>query len=96
MPHAPFYFKPEWRALRARFLSEHPHCRVCAQLGLLVAAVEVDHIIPIAKGGAQLDARNLQALCKLHHGQKTRAQKLGRQLLVFNAQGEPVDVIGRN
>ena len=43
-------------------------CRICDSL--LSASYEVDHIIPIYKGGSNV-RDNLQALCRNCHGQKT-------------------------
>jgi len=48
-------------------------CRYCKQL--LDASYEIDHIIPLYKGGNN-DLNNLQALCRNCHGQKTINDKL--------------------
>lgn len=56
-----------WVKLRAEFMREHPLCELCEKKGLIVLAEEVHHIKPIADGGARLDKRNLQALCKACH-----------------------------
>jgi 5-methylcytosine-specific restriction endonuclease McrA len=34
-------------------------------------ATDVDHIVPIAAGGAEFDRANLQGLCGPHHSSKT-------------------------
>jgi 5-methylcytosine-specific restriction endonuclease McrA len=68
-----FYNSREWRALRARHIKANPYCRVCLMLGYMERGQHVDHIHEIKGGGAPLDPRNLQTLCKLHHDQKTSA-----------------------
>lgn len=69
-----------WRKLRLMFLRTHPLCVECSRAGRVVAATDVDHIRPKAEGGT--DAwDNLQALCHVHHSEKTRsdqAKKSGR------------------
>ncbi len=61
-----------WRKVRLIQLRREPLCRRCGEL-----ATEVDHIVPIAKGGAMSDLANLQALCKRCHSRKTVAQDGG-------------------
>lgn len=54
---------------------QHWTCGRCA--GLLDAAYQVDHIVPLFKGGGN-DADNLMALCNECHGDKTwREQAVG-------------------
>jgi 5-methylcytosine-specific restriction endonuclease McrA len=48
-------------------------CSTCKQI--LDASYEIDHIIPLYKGGNN-DLNNLQALCRNCHGQKTINDKL--------------------
>ena len=36
--------------------------------------LEVDHVIPVADGGAEWDIANLQVLCRSHHLDKSRAE----------------------
>ena len=43
-------------------------CLKCGKGG----ALEVDHIIPLHKGGAMFDPANCQTLCKAHHRAKTQ------------------------
>jgi len=59
-----------WRKLRSLVLAREPLCRECARRGKIVAATEVDHIVPLSRGGTnELD--NLQPLCKSCHSRKT-------------------------
>jgi len=44
-----------------RFLQEHPLCVMCEAKGRVSVAEEVDHIIPLFKGGAD-EWENLQGL----------------------------------
>lgn len=53
-----------WRAIRAAFLRDHPHCQCGAP------ASEVDHIVSLRRGGSN-SRLNLQALCKPCHARKT-------------------------
>ena len=53
--------------------SQQWSCKNCKQL--LDASYEIDHIIPLYKGGNN-DLTNLQALCRNCHGQKTINDKL--------------------
>lgn len=60
-----------WRKLRKLFLAKNPICS-CGQL-----ALEVDHIIPLSKGGSKTDESNLQSLCKSCHSRKTATEDSG-------------------
>jgi 5-methylcytosine-specific restriction protein A len=71
-----------WRKVRLLALSRDHHlCQHCLQRDELVAATEVDHIVPIAAGGERLDLDNLQSLCSTCHKIKTFNEDgaLGRQ-----------------
>ena len=64
-----------WRKRRAAFLAEYPHCVACWREGWVVAATEVDHIVPRQQGGSD-EWTNLQALCKPHHSEKTMRESI--------------------
>ena len=49
------------------------HCNLCNNM--LDASYEIDHIIPLYKGGNN-EVYNLQALCRNCHGMKTINDKL--------------------
>lgn len=55
---------------RARYLSDHPLCVECERQGRVSAAVELDHVVPLWKGGGNDDA-NLAGLCRPCHLAKT-------------------------
>jgi 5-methylcytosine-specific restriction endonuclease McrA len=61
-----FYQSDPWKIARDEHLREEPNCRVCDQ-----PATHVDHIVPIAEGGADLDPANLRSICRQHHKSKT-------------------------
>lgn len=67
-----------WRALRGRFLIEHPYCVRCMEKGDTVTATQVDHVVP-HRGDEHLrtDWNNLQSLCASHHSEKTSTQDGG-------------------
>ena len=62
-----------WRKLRSRYLRAHPQCEVCGSDD----RVQVDHIVPISRGGGRLDWDNLQSLCIHHHSSKTATEDGG-------------------
>lgn len=70
------YNRAGWRGkggLRERHLQEFPTCQgECRDRGLIVPAVDVDHIIP-HRGDWDLfwDASNLCSLCVACHSKKT-------------------------
>ena len=60
-----------WRALRLVILArDHYRCRACGRAGRL----EVDHILPLARGGDRWDPSGLQSLCRGCHVLKTAAE----------------------
>ncbi|WP_395407957.1 HNH endonuclease [Pseudoduganella sp. UC29_106] len=56
-----------------RWKRDHPLCVICEASGITAVVEEVDHIIPLWKGGAD-DETNLQSLCKPCHATKTAAE----------------------
>jgi len=55
---------------RARWFYSNPLCVHCKDRGLVTLALELDHIIPLHKGGRD-DETNLQGLCVECHKAKT-------------------------
>ena len=78
-----------WRKVRRIQLQREPLCSHCGDV-----AREVDHIVPIADGGARLDLRNLQSLCKSCHSRKTRAQNAPGGAGRISSPPQPVDRSG--
>lgn len=63
--------------IRARVLSLEPRCALCLAVGRLRAATEVDHIVPLERGGSDND-HNLQGLCHECHVEKTAREQAER------------------
>lgn len=74
-----FYQSTQWRAVRAAFLRTHPLCVRCQQRERVVAAIVVDHIQPLKRGGARFDWSNLQSLCVSCHNTKTARETAERK-----------------
>ena len=61
-----------WRAARKRYLSAHPLCAMCLEIGRPRVATVVDHVVP-HRGDDRLfwDESNWCAMCKPCHDRKT-------------------------
>lgn len=62
--------------LRGWVKREEPLCRACLAKGLSVATEEVDHIVPLSRGGSN-DRSNMQGLCEPCHKAKSLAERQG-------------------
>ena len=60
--------------LRARLLRANPLCVMCKREGRIAAAEELDHVVPLHRGGSN-DESNLQGLCKRCHLAKSNAER---------------------
>jgi 5-methylcytosine-specific restriction protein A len=74
--------------LRERIRREEPLCRACLAAGRVSATTEIDHIVPLAKGGTN-DRENLRGLCKDCHRAVT-SDTFGRKQRI-DASGWPVE-----
>ena len=63
-----------WFKIAKRHLKTEPLCRLCKAAGFIVAAVLVDHIIPLSQGGTDA-AENRQSLCRSCHAKKTAKEQ---------------------
>ena len=68
-------YDSRWARFRASYLTAHPLCCACEKSGRVEPAHEVDHIIPLSRGGAKYDEHNLQAFCHACHSRKTWAER---------------------
>ncbi|MCX7979318.1 MAG: HNH endonuclease [Bdellovibrionaceae bacterium] len=62
-----------WGRLRVEILKETPFCELCGARPSKTNDVRlhVDHIVPVSKGGDQMDRANLQVLCSKCNGGKS-------------------------
>jgi 5-methylcytosine-specific restriction protein A len=71
-------YDADWRRVRNAVLHDHPFCVVCKDANVVQLAQEVDHVVPLAHGGARLDRANLQPLCRDCHQSKTSGENAQR------------------
>lgn len=60
-------------AQRKQRFADEPFCRDCRDRDIIRYATEIDHIVPLSKGGTNDDS-NVRALCKLCHNARTTAE----------------------
>jgi len=66
-----------WQKVRLVVLNRDPLCVVCDKYGKITAAVDVDHIEPLAlRPDLAFDISNLQGLCRACHNKKTTEETL--------------------
>ncbi len=76
--------------IRAAHFAAEPRCVACLAKGKLRAATDLDHRVPLFKGGPDT-AQNRQGLCAECHKVKT-AEDLGfRSRVRIGADGYPID-----
>jgi 5-methylcytosine-specific restriction protein A len=73
MPGTPRDRGRPWRRRRAAWLHAHPLCTTCTAEGYVTPATQVDHVIPLWKGGRD-DESNMQSQCDSHHEAKTSSE----------------------
>jgi 5-methylcytosine-specific restriction protein A len=75
-------------ARRAAWLRRNPLCTKCLVSGVVRAADEVDHVVPLFKGGADHES-NFDSLCVEHHKEKTARDKGARAAV--GVDGWPIE-----
>ena len=77
--------------IRNAVLSANPLCVLCEGEGRTVEAREVDHILPLHRGGTDKRS-NLRGLCRPCHARVTReqAQARGGRVIGCDADGRPL------
>ncbi len=66
-----------WMRRRSMWLRAHPLCLACQSKGRVEAATQVDHVVPLWKGGADHES-NYQSLCEPCHKDKTALEAAER------------------
>jgi len=77
------------QALRAAFRDHEPLCVMCLAEGVLRGWHELDHILPLHKGG-DYSFDNLQGLCSDHHKAKTALDLQRRPRAGCDEHGNPL------
>ena len=74
--------------MRSLFFAQHPLCVMCKAEGKVTLATDLDHIIPLFKGGTD-DLNNLQGLCSDHHRIKTNVDLGYKAVKAVGLDGVP-------
>lgn len=74
------YSTSRWQKLREYKKHRNPLCEECLRNNVITPMELVDHIIPIAEGGAPYDLENLQSLCASCHNKKHAEGRGGKKL----------------
>ncbi len=71
-------------------MREQPLCPDCEAIGVIRVWDEVDHTIPLERGGTN-DRDNRVGLCKPHHEAKTAQDRGYKAKTPCDAEGWPTD-----
>lgn len=80
-----------WRKARVLFLSEHPTCHYCAEVGRLTAATVVDHSHGHNSGTDFWDESAWIALCRTCHDTVAKRRDRSGQIRGTGSDGMPLD-----
>ncbi|WP_430229892.1 HNH endonuclease [Nitrosomonas communis] len=75
---------------RARIFRVNPLCVECWKAGRVKQAEELDHIVPLHKGGTN-DDENLQGLCQKCHSEKSAMERGFSPKREIGVDGFPVE-----
>ena len=80
--------------IRKQVLSNNPLCVHCQLEDIITLANEVDHIIPLSKGGTY-EHSNLQGLCFMHHNKKSIEERglIYKEKITIGLDGWPIDKV---
>jgi 5-methylcytosine-specific restriction protein A len=81
----------ELQRLRDYWFMSNPLCASCFSKGIPKLAQELDHIVPLHKGGTNKE-ENLQGLCRECHAEKTRIDLGWKERVSIGVDGWPVEV----
>ncbi len=76
------------QTIRRDVLTSNPLCVSCQKIGRVRLATEVDHIVPLHKGGSETPS-NRQPLCKDCHKEKTELDVGARLTSGSDVNGMP-------
>ncbi len=76
--------------IRARLLRGQPLCVRCLEAGIVKGATQIDHKIPLFRGGEDTD-ENKQPLCGECHAEKTITERGDKLRLGCDVNGNPAD-----
>jgi 5-methylcytosine-specific restriction enzyme A len=80
-----------WRRISKQVREAEPFCRMCAARHIATLATQVDHVIvPNGRYELQVSLSNLQPLCAVCHGIKSRADH-GAWIKGCDERGVPID-----
>ena len=90
--HRILFNSRRWQRVRLAVLDRDGwRCCACGLYGN-----EVDHVVPLDRGGAAFDFGNLQTLCRTDHIQKTREENTRPPTPAEAAWREMIAAIPRN
>ena len=79
-----------WAKIRVQILRrDFGLCQPCKREGRLTLAEQVDHIVPVSKGGGNEEG-NLESICMSCHQDKTRADRGLKPITAFDVSGMPL------
>lgn len=76
--------------IRKAHFAKHPMCVDCLEKGIYTLATELDHIVPLFKGGEEVES-NRQGLCSDCHSKKTVVDLGYKPKVKIGPDGYPIE-----